>query len=190
MIPIANTPLRALIKEGGYSRRSKGQIEIMGLVIIVLLVSVGFLFLLSFQAHSTGTTQTPNPARSYDDQQLGTNFVAAALKTNICKTSTLEDLIIACASHTGEFCTTPSTPSNPDPACTESFLALDQMMHASLQTWGVRYNLTITYPDPTINQVVISSYCGEHNSSYPSVPFPLPIYRTGQNVIVSMRICK
>ncbi|MBC8500599.1 MAG: hypothetical protein ISS25_01020 [Nanoarchaeota archaeon] len=74
--------------------RRKGQMEIMGLIVIVILLTLGMVFIVSFK-----TSQPKREVKkSYEDDQLASNFIIAFLKTNSdCRKHTIENMIQDCA---------------------------------------------------------------------------------------------
>lgn len=71
----------------------KGQLEIMGLVLVVVLVSLGMLFLLKFVVFKPVGEERATFTRS----QLATNTLDALIKTETeCEGRTIEELINDC----------------------------------------------------------------------------------------------
>ncbi|MDD5086794.1 MAG: hypothetical protein PHV16_03500 [Candidatus Nanoarchaeia archaeon] len=72
----------------------KSQAEIVGLVIIVLLITVGLLFFVRFVVLKPNS----DAKRDYVDSELASNMINVLLKTTTdCKKSTMSDLFRDCA---------------------------------------------------------------------------------------------
>jgi hypothetical protein len=161
----------------------KSQVEIMGVAVIVLLISVALLFIISFKTNQAANT--PNPVVSYSNDQLGTNFLSAALKTNVCPAYKLEDLISACGKGAEQACTEPG----PGVPCNDANEAITAMLEKSLDDWNVPYIFSIQYPDTTKN-FERHYECAANQQRYRSAEFYIPLYQTGQTIIVSLTVCK
>src|SRR3990170_4294913 len=144
----------------------KAQVEIMGVAIIVLLVSIAFLFVISFQARSSSRAEK-SPQATYGMEQLSTNFLAASLQTSACQKYTVEDLIVACAKGTGQGC------SSTDP-CMEANETLQILLLRTLDAWNVGYQFGIVYPGN--RQVAINTSCPDDAPKYRKAEFYIPLY--------------
>ncbi len=76
-------------------KNQKGQMEVFGLAVIVILISIGFFLYVSFKVKETPQT----PQKDYTNDRMANDFVLAILNVNIdsCAPYTVEDLIIDCA---------------------------------------------------------------------------------------------
>ena len=187
----ARRTLRSSAQMGQSQMGQMGQMEIMGIAFIVLLVSVGFLFFLSFNAQPA--KKTANPFVTYGNDQLATNFLAAALKTDICKDHTLEDLIVSCGMQTGQNCASEGIGS-PAIACAEAHDAFDTMANRSLDAWKKEYLIKVTYPGQLSAQQIAypikTLHCDERMQNYKPASFYIPMYQTGQAIVAEVSICK
>jgi hypothetical protein len=77
-----------------HNKKIKGQIEIFGLAVIVILISIGFFIFVSLKAQHP----TENPQKEYTNDKLANDFVLSILDVNVkdCDTFTLKDLIVDC----------------------------------------------------------------------------------------------
>lgn len=162
------------------NRMKKAQVEIMGVAIIVLLVSIAFLFVISFQARSSSRADK-SPQATYGMEQLSTNFLAASLQTSACQKHTVEDLVVACAKGTKQGCLTE------DP-CMEANETLEALLTRTLDTWEIGYQFMISYPGN--RQVLINTSCPDAAEKYRKAEFFIPLYEVGQSASMSLHICR
>lgn len=75
--------------------KKKGQIEMFGLAVIVVMFILGLFIYISFKANNT----TVNPEKSFKEDKMPSDFVLAILHVNIedCPQFTVNDMIIDCA---------------------------------------------------------------------------------------------
>ena len=74
-------------------KTKKAQMEIMGLVIIVILVALGMLFAIKFFVFK----EPSETKQKFTYEQQTSNMLSAMLKTNVCKgKETVESLLIDC----------------------------------------------------------------------------------------------
>jgi hypothetical protein len=155
--------------------------EIMGVAFIVLLASLGFLFIISINSRDSSHTEDPHLV--YAEDQLSTNFLAAALKTNACEKYTVEDLITACGREfSDQSCNLGSTP------CSDAETTIRDMLDKSLKEWDKKYFLTIIYPSGLPTE--IKRECEEDQLNYKPAEFYIPIYDRGKTITVRLTICK
>jgi hypothetical protein len=75
--------------------RKKGQTEIMGLAIIVILITIGVLFALKFMRPDTGASSMRD---QFIDASIASNTLNVILRTSLsCKDIDFKDLIQDCA---------------------------------------------------------------------------------------------
>lgn len=81
--------------DGIMKRKKNGQIEIFGLAVIVILISIGFLIFVSFRS----SQQPDNPQKEFTNDKLASDFVLSIVDVNIkeCPTYNVRDMIIDCA---------------------------------------------------------------------------------------------
>ncbi len=75
----------------------RGQIEVFGLAAIVVLISLGFFFVVKY--HITDTPVSVEKEYKYD--KLASEFVTAVLKVNIreCPEYTIQDVLVDCGTN-------------------------------------------------------------------------------------------
>jgi hypothetical protein len=153
--------------------------EIMGLAVIVILVSIGLFYMIAFTKEPQ-----PEPVKEYTASELATNTIVAMLATDIddCGT-TLEKVIVDKATYQNLPCLRSDDPINK---------SISLMLENSLQKWGKDYKLTIDYPDTATNTVDIAvpttPLCGDMRERETGTQ-PIPLYPVPGTVMVSLSIC-
>lgn len=113
----------------------KGQSEILGLVMIVLLVSVGLLFVVGFLA----LRQASDVRQVFVDKQLAITMNDALLSSSTtCRDLSVQRLIIDCAQGAGIFC------GQSLDSCDYVSKTIDGVLNDTLAQWGKEYRYTIT----------------------------------------------
>lgn len=159
--------------------RRNAQMEVMGVAIIVVLIAIALLFVISFKVNSASSAK--NTQVAYGSEQLGTNFLAAALKTTVCPKYTVEDLIAACAKGNGLSCS--------GNACAEANATIQTITHKTLDPWGTGYRFNIIYPSSAF-MLVANNSCAAQSPKYKPGIFFIPLYETGQTITVQLDICR
>src|SRR3989344_284730 len=82
--------------------QKKSQMEIMGLAIIVILITVGIFFYIGFRARQ----QPVDQKQEFGNVQLATNIINSILETTTenCYGLTFSEVLQRCASNTGGYC--------------------------------------------------------------------------------------
>lgn len=165
----------------------QGQIEIVGLVIIVLIVAVAMLFYVSYS--SSQRAEQKNFQKEYEDTELGTNFVSALLKTSVCNVN-VNDLITDCARGTQRrlIC------EGGRGACEMLNYTIIQIKNETLDKWDVSYGLYIDFSlaDKEDEPWVYTRYnCTEDTvGSRPVSPFTTRLHPTNDYTQVALGICE
>jgi hypothetical protein len=75
---------------------AKAQSELLGLAMVVLLIALGFVFLLSFMV----ATSDSDTRKEFVDKELAINTLNAMLDTNtLCRGNSVKKLIVDCATN-------------------------------------------------------------------------------------------
>lgn len=110
----------------------RGQMEILGLVFIVILVVMGLLLLLLFVGKGTPTL------RRFQESALAKNYLTTLAQTQTdCRERTVEGLLQECSSG-GLF-----TCENGQDACRYVQDAIDDIADATLIAWNRNYSLSV-----------------------------------------------
>jgi hypothetical protein len=117
------------------TRKSKAQLEMIGLVIIVIIVVTGLLIYLVYKL----SNPTENIQRTYMNKEIATNFLTAAVKTTVnnCNGQKLEELITDCARPSHEKSCYDYT------SCEMVNKTINEILSKTLIKWGVSFNLSI-----------------------------------------------
>jgi len=151
------------------SKRS--QFEIMGLVMIVILVSLGLLLLLMFALKKPAIDQT----KLAKESQLASNFLNTLLGTTIgCDKRTIKDAIRDCA-------TKPEIDCNGVDICTYAESEMQNIIDNTLNTWKRSYYLKLRIGDAHIGTI------GDISDSIRKTPGPCPGAREGKEFPVPIR---
>lgn len=121
----------------------KAQIEMMGLVVVVILITVGLFFYLAFAINNENTA---NVVDVYSSEEMANNFLIALQETYVpeCSSSleevTMKDLAIDCARYnrtgTGNYeCTGLNS-------CEKFYNLTEIILNDSLQPYGYNYNFS------------------------------------------------
>jgi hypothetical protein len=154
---------------------TKSQMEIMGLVVIVVLIAIGFFFYIAFKINNP----PPLTARKFSNEQLATNFVATLLRTNTrCQGFTVEELLKDCVRGQNINC--------PGSSCLEAERVISNILDKTLKNWSVSYNFEISRVGISYNNLNCTP---EREKDMPGY-FVLPIDTYGSNIELSLEICK
>jgi len=160
----------------------KAQMEIMGLAVIVVLVSLGIFFVVSFKL---GGDDTTNIREGFTRRQVGTKFLATYEQTNvICGTINnlnFEDLIYNCATGVEVSC------ESGVGVCDHLERESQKVLDAYFQEQEVDYMFEI----PSAGIQIVNGECGAGKTG-DKATIKIPLYRYGANygsADVSLMIC-
>lgn len=153
--------------------QSKGQLEIFGLAIVVILIALAFLFAVQFFLLRPGTDAI-QPAK---EGALAANFLNSVLGvTTDCYGRNIKELLQDCALSGVLQC-----PGDVN-ACLYSKQELQQMLDSSLEVWKKSYLFTVKgMPD----ELSIGSACSGEKE-YKQHPV---VVRPGYDILVTLEIC-
>jgi len=174
------------------SHNLKSQMEIMGLVVIVILVSIAMLFVIRFVILQPAEDYKSD----YVDMEIASNLVSSILKTTSpdCYHNTFRELLQDCAEN----------PDNPSITCTTGedscvFVKgkLNQILGATLDDWGTKFQLNAKM-DGSDSWVKDLNFEDSKNTctlgpytSKDAKTFPIPIGTTGgANLNINLYICR
>ncbi|NJL43807.1 MAG: hypothetical protein HC945_00565 [Nitrosarchaeum sp.] len=161
----------------------RAQVEIVGLLVIIILVAlVFFLFI-------TTRMNAPDPTRFKEDAQMreyARQFVITLHATSTSCGQSLGDLIQDCIEGSGRTC------QGSDP-CAYVDQASTNILASTLDAWGITYALNITGTPIAITH----GHCTDKTPSYGEGIQKLPIflgYQNGQALFkdeeIRLRICQ
>jgi hypothetical protein len=159
----------------------KAQMEIMGLVIIVLLISLGFLFVVKFVVMAP-----PKDIRQEHEQsQMSANLLNSLLQSTAtdCNNQQIKSLIRDCAMSEEIYC-------GGNYSCEYVNETFTKVLSQTLDAWNRKYYLNVSDPTDKIranfnnkNMTFGKPCVGEWDNKF------YPIQAGAQTVIVELNIC-
>lgn len=156
----------------------KSQMEIMGLVIIVILVALAMLFVIQF----IFLQETSDVKKTYTHTQLAANMLNSITKTTSksCKSQDLTKLLQDCAAYRSQggliVCDDGSK------SCGYVENAIGEILDDTLNTWNKAYNLTA---DAAQISFAEGSCRGERQTEI----YPIPVPELSTPMILRLDIC-
>jgi hypothetical protein len=176
----------------------KGQFEIMGLAIIVVIIAFAILLSLRFLKPS----ETTDLKKDITDSTLASNMLNVILKTTLkCKDIDLKSLLQDCAEgvKNKEYC----APGDNDPCGKVKGIINDSILRKTLDVWKKDYTFKATvvgasepiFPIITNTPTLASGptcdkkQLGKKYTSVISESFPIPL-KNGRLMEISLDICR
>lgn len=121
------------------NQRKKGQMEIMGLMIVVILLIVGVLFAIKFVV----LKKPPETRQTFSRTQMASNLGLALMSstTEDCRGTAIKDLLIDCAEWPEAGGTISCGDGNK--SCVYVNNTVRSILNQTLDTWNTRYYLTV-----------------------------------------------
>ncbi|MFH1133842.1 MAG: hypothetical protein V1735_05080 [Nanoarchaeota archaeon] len=153
----------------------KAQTEILGLALVIVLISLGLLFVVQFLVNK----QPEGSREDYLDSQLANHFLSAVLVTQSadCKGKLLRDVAIACAD--GNYLTC----NGGETACEYFNVTVAQIIAQSLVVWKQDFELWINVSGDDMYHN-LNGTC----KSWRRATFPLQTQTRG-TLIADLKIC-
>ena len=125
--------------------RKKAQLEIIGLIVIVIIVITALLIFTIYKI----TTPTKNIQKTYMNKELATNFLVSITKTNVreCYNLSLAELITDCARPIR------SIVCDDKLSCEVAEETISSVLENTLIDWGISFNLSIENTDISFNNL-------------------------------------
>ncbi|MFH1054015.1 MAG: hypothetical protein V1740_06375 [Candidatus Woesearchaeota archaeon] len=180
------------------NKRRKGQMEIMGLVIIIVLLSLGMLFVVKF----TILDEKESIKKPFKAKQEIANFVNAFRLTTIeeCNYASIEHLLVDCADRSLSInCDSSVIRGCTGPGSFESFIK-DKFLADTLDTWNVNYRIRffldggddiITLARADVPECSNENVGGSEDAPYIKLESdvkPIPL-GPGPNIFVEINVC-
>ncbi|MBR9706308.1 hypothetical protein GOV14_04685 [Candidatus Pacearchaeota archaeon] len=150
-------------------KNKKGQMEIMGLAIVIMLLIVGMLFVVRFVI----TKEPEGYKKEFTQSQLASNMLNTLLKTNTdCPDLTITELLQDCGHN----------PDNPAITCSNNGKKSCQFVedtakyifNQTLDEWNINYHFTVYFEED--NPIIeLGSTCPNDQKTE---IFPIPSYTT------------
>ena len=120
----------------------KAQMELIGIAIVVILISLGILFMLSFGISKKGTSFK----QEFTNKELVSNTLSTMLRVKAlgCGDLTIEDLLQDCFLTESVNC---GSEDEPKMSCNYMNETMDEIFDRTLDKWGRSYFLDISRAD-------------------------------------------
>ena len=156
-------------------RKRKGQMEMMGLAIIVILVSLALLFGIRF-AISKGADRK----ETFTQEQISENMLnALMLSTTKCGGNDMTELLQDCAGLNDTGC-------GRYDSCKFFNETARGILDGTLDGWGKNYRLTVVSSTRTISSVA----SGECRGSLDQSEYPIPSKVGGPTLFATLQVCE
>jgi hypothetical protein len=160
---------------------AKAQMEVMGLVIVVILLTLGLLLVVQFVVLKP---QSQTKVRQ-ESSQLAANLVSSMLEsTTLCNNYQLRSLIQNCATKNDIICKDGAVEYN---SCKYANRTIHLMLKKTLMNWSMSFNFTVsgTKQNFGMDIAVVRGDCsGEKEAKFS------PIQAGGKTLIVDLEICR
>jgi hypothetical protein len=156
-----------------------GQMEIMGLVIIVILISLAVLFTLQLAIGKGGGGQQD----TFTQEQLAENMLNTFLRTSTTCNKDTKELIQDCDAVRVVDCDGDDTPDSP---CEEVEELSSSLFDTTLGMWGKSYVFTVTTGS---NAEIIGSSSGTCPGQKDASVQPIPSKPPGNTLFVQLDVC-
>ncbi len=167
----------------------KSQMEIMGIAIIVVLLSLAFLFAVKFVILKEPTEQS----KDYQQSELAGNFINALLDTNDPQCSDIKYSTLFQACYEND-----NGPCSPLNTCDHIESRIEQILADTFNQWNVNYFFMVTTniddlnPIPNLDPIPLSgpNTLEEVCKGNRKVKIqPLPTNTPGQSIYLKLFIC-
>ena len=161
-------------------KSKRGQMEIMGLAIIVILVSIGILFAIRFVVLKEPTSYK----KGYTQSELASNMLSSMMRITAldCHRMSFTELFQACARSplsSEKVCGNPSRT-----ACEFIEEEVETLFAATFGTWNYAYHFTAK----TATRTVLES--GSPCRTFKSKQYPIPVDPSGVNTLfATLNMC-
>lgn len=130
----------------------KAQMELLGLAIIVVVVSVGMLYVFAFVVNRPAAFIHPK----FMQKQVSQNFLIALSKTTTdCRGQSLVELVRDCATNKEVCCDIdPATGACTRDSCTAADMITGDALESTLKSWQLPYRFRAYVNDPATNLIL------------------------------------
>lgn len=162
-----------------FARMKKAQMEIMGLALVVILMSLGILFVIRFVALKPKS----EIRESYTQTQTAQNILTSLLKTTTqCRANipyTISDLLKSCARGQSLTC------DDGNDSCSYVNNTIKYILNRTLEEWSRKYALNISSASRNV------TYIKHGNASSPDKQVkivPLPLYPQPGSLLIRLEL--
>lgn len=156
--------------------KRKAQIETMGLLVIVILVSIILFFVLVYNSNRIKNVE-PDKQEFKDSQAIG-NFGTTMLETTDDCGRTIRELLTDCAFKNQITC-------NDIDSCTSAQNTMEKILDLTLNEWGYEYTLSVNKEQGGV-VFQTEDACDSPNFQRERTPFGT----TYGNMYVEIKVCK
>jgi len=155
-------------------KNKKAQMEMMGLVLIVILATLAMLFVIQFVI----LREPSEIKKEFTHKELSANTLNAITKTDTrnCKGQSILQLLQDCAA--GEFIIC----DNGVGSCNYAKLTLEEIFENTLETWNKAY-----YFNADLARIEISN--GDCTGEKKTSTHPVPVPDLGDTMLLTLEIC-
>lgn len=159
-------------------KNKKSQAEIVGLVIIVLLITIGLLFVVKFVV----LREPSDLKKTFVHSELASNMVNVLLKTTTdCKGSSVTELFQDCAVFERIDCNDDNIPDS----CEKVNETIEWILTKSLENWNKQYEFRAYIPG---NEPISSYGSCDEKADRESKTYPIPT-DMGSTLFIKLDIC-
>ena len=161
----------------------KSQMEIIGLVIIVILISLALIFFLRFSMNKTATEK-----RTYTSAQLTSNMINTLAKTTTpCAGKTITELYIECANLNPVDCN--GDGFDESDACEIANSTVTELLAKTLVGWQKKFKFQVFIPEDTILYSADNSFVS-CSGNIKTEAYPVPLMEQGGLFYLRLNICE
>ncbi len=164
---------------------TKGQMEMIGLVIIVIIVTMAILFYVSYSVNSSKSGKK-SVYSEFVDVELANSFVSTLLQTSVegCSDVQVRNLVKDCGTNPRQVC--PGINKNSCQLLEEIVL---EVINETFDVWQYNYWFTIDFNNT--NPIELNTTDCSDVSVGQSSPasFPIPYYPSPRGAVVELGIC-
>lgn len=155
----------------------RAQMEVMGLAIIVIIISISMLFIVSFFVLKKPATYK----EEYTKTELASNMLSTLMRTTMdgCRGMSMEEIYASCA----------RDPSNPEISCNATHNSCQflnsttrSLLNNTLGRWSMGYELHAIARTEILK-------IGRCPGAKKQKGYPIPIGAVGENLQVTLDIC-
>ncbi|MBD3209342.1 hypothetical protein GF367_02900 [Candidatus Woesearchaeota archaeon] len=166
----------------------RAQIEIMGLVMVVVLVTIGIFFSVALKKPTPDRT----PLEVYGNEKLANNFLITLLESQTACGPKVRDVAVDCVrdAQTGQ---TGRYACDGKQSCDYLATIANHTLDKTLKRWNYRYNLTFTYTAGDTIQLFSPLTNGDctpqQKQTAPGIQ-PISLFRVAPGkAMLTLRIC-
>ena len=148
-------------------KKKKAQMELMGIAIVVLLVSLVMMFVFNY----TAKRKPAEYRKEFAGTELSTNIVKSLLATNApeCLGLTFNELWQDCA----ENYVTGGIPCDYRDSCGYAIDETEKILNATLGKWQVDYEFRVEWEEGTTRRKITIGQCPSTFKSKRTKPYPI-----------------